>query len=87
MALADELSVALGALRIHSEDQRILLLRAGPTVAKLAELLAADAGIIAGVENQHHVVAAQRGERNDFAVLIGEREIGRGRARKKRVCK
>ena len=62
VALADELGVALSALRIHSEDQRVLLLRVGPAVTKITQLLAADSSVVAGIKNQHHVMATQGGE-------------------------
>src|ERR1700681_3622165 len=86
-ALGDELGVALGGLGIHAEDQRVFLLCSGPAVAEFAQLPAANRGVVAGIEDQHHVVAAQRAKRDHVAGLIGEREIGRGRAGQKWIRK
>ena len=45
-------------------------------VADLAQLALADAGERERVEDDHHRLAAQRGERDVVAVLVLEREIG-----------
>ena len=68
--------MALGTLRVYAVDECVLLLSIGPAVAEFAQLLAADGGVVARIKDQHHVVAAQRGERYNLAILIGEREIG-----------
>ena len=76
--LADEFGVAPGLLRVHSVDQRVLALRVGPVVAEFAKLLVAAGGVVARIEDQHYILAAQRRERNDFAVLIGHEKSGAG---------
>ena len=70
--------VAGGILRIDAEDERIFFSGLRPAIAKLAELAAADGRIVAGIENENHVSAAQVPEGHGLAVLIGQREIRRG---------
>src|SRR3979411_2948386 len=86
-ALGDELGVALAALGVHTEDQRIFLVCAGPVVAEFAQLPAANGGVVAGIKEQRDIVAAQGAKRDHFPVLIGEREIGRGRTGQKWIRK
>src|SRR5579864_3954394 len=45
-AVGLEPSAALGALWVYAEHQRVDLLRGRPTIAKLAQLPAADSGVV-----------------------------------------
>jgi hypothetical protein len=61
---------------VHPEDEGVLLLHQRPAVAKFAQLFGADGGVVSRVENEDNVTSFEPSERDDFAVLIGEREIG-----------
>ncbi len=87
LVLARELRVARGLLRIDAEDEGVLSLGVRPALAEFANLLRADAGVVTGIENQNDVVAAQGRERNELTILIGQREIRRGSAYRKRIGK
>src|SRR5258706_9534529 len=84
-ALGLKPDVAVRALRVYSEHQGVLLLRGCPAIAKFAQLLAADSGVVAWIKHKHHVAAAQGGKRHHPAVLIGKREIGRKRTDGQRI--
>ena len=66
--------------RVHPQHHGVLLLGQRPAVTKLAQLGGADRGVVGGVEHQHNVAASKGGERDEVAVLVGEREIGGGEA-------
>jgi hypothetical protein len=79
-----KLRVTPGARGVHSEYLRVALAGLRPLVAELAQLLAASRRIVAGIEHQHHILAAQFGEIHGSSILLGQREIrglGAGRQR------
>jgi hypothetical protein len=53
--------MALCSLRIDPKGSDVMSSHIGPRITELAELLAADQGVIAGVEDQHNILAAQGG--------------------------
>src|SRR5712691_5170048 len=84
-ALGLKSNVALRALRVYAEHQRVVLLRGRPAIAKFAQLPAADGSVVARIKHEHDVAAAQGGKRYHLAILIGKREIGRKRTDGQRI--
>jgi hypothetical protein len=64
--------MALGVRRIDSEDLYVALPSLLPLIAKLAQLLAANHGIVTRIENQYDVLAAQLGQLDGFSILAGQ---------------
>jgi hypothetical protein len=64
-----ELPVTAGALGIDAEDDGVALLGLRPVVAELAKLLAADHGVIGGIEHQYDVLAALSGKLDSLTAL------------------
>ena len=56
--LRPEAGMALRALRVNAENGDALRLSFRPVVAQRAELLRADAGVVAGIPHQDHRAAA-----------------------------
>jgi len=54
-----EFVMTLSALRVDAKDHGVLLAEIGPGVAELAELAAADEGVIARIEDQDDILPAQ----------------------------
>jgi len=71
-----ELFQALGAVRADAEHHHIEGSQLAIDVAQTAGLGGATRGHRLGVEIDQHLLAAQVGEANLIAVLIGEGEIG-----------
>src|SRR5579864_1740279 len=87
VVLGAEFLVLTGSLRVDAVDHRVLGLGLVPMVAELAELLGASMGVVTRIENEHDILAAERGERDGSARIIGKGKIGRLRSHRERVGK
>ncbi len=69
-------AMAFGALRIDSEDDQVQAACVRPCVAELAQLLAADQGVITRIEDQYDILAPQSRQFYFLARFGWQGEIG-----------
>src|SRR5579871_369078 len=73
--------------RIHAVDDHVALFGVLPLITEFAELLGAGGSVVAWVEDQDDVFAAERIEGHDRAGFVGQAEGRRFRSNRKRIGK